>query len=823
MKTWHSLLVFLSVVSAAASSAWSAEPKLTAKGVEFFESKIRPVLLQRCYACHSANAKEVKGELLLDTRDALRKGGESGAAVVPGDVEESLLIQAIKHETYEMPPGEKLPDNVIADFEKWIEMGAPDPRTKSDAKKRLSLADARKFWSFQPVKRIAVPKATDSSWPHSDIDRFVFARLQEKQLTPIADADRYTLLRRLSFDLTGLPPTPEEIQGFLSDQSSDAVEKVVDRLLDSPQFGERWGRYWLDAARYGESSGKERNVAYPYAWRYRDYVIDSFNADKPYNRFVLEQVAGDLLPAKSAEERNANLIATGFLALGTKSLNERKKEQFRADVADEQIDVVARTVVGITVACARCHDHKFDPIAQTDYYAMAGVFLSTDVLSGVEAGNNKKGYNGEFAYLTSEHSKASPKHTPEELAKLEGLQKEIAELQGQLQVAAVRFKAGKEKNADRLKKNVQRTKKRLDAAIAEREALQTKTPQGDQPVMAVRDAKEPRDANVYIRGEIDQPGPVVPRGIPVVLAVGRAPRFDTNQSGRMQLAHWLASKENPLTARVMANRIWSHLFGRGIVESVDNFGALGDQPTHPELLDYLASRFVEKGWSVKKLIREIVLSRTYQLSSNHHEANYAIDGDNRYLWRMSRRRLEAEAIRDAMLAASGRLDLTRPEGSPVMQLAGGEIGRGKNASKLPMESLHRSVYLPLIRGAVPESLSVFDAADPSLPVGQREVTTVATQALFLMNSSVVIENCQAIAKRLLEDGSMDDRRRTERLFKLCLSRLPASDEIAQAQNYLQQYDSLVAGKVASPDERRLAAWSSLAQTLFATGEFRYVY
>lgn len=823
MKT-STVLVLLALLGVSAPSL-AVEPKLTAKGVEFFESKIRPVLLARCYSCHSANAKEVKAGLLLDTRDGIRQGGESGPAVVPGDVGESLLIQAIKHETYEMPPGDKLADNVIDDFEKWIEMGAPDPRVKSDAKKKVSLSDARKFWSFQPVRKHAPPRVNNATWPRSDIDRFVLAKLEEKQLKPVGDADRITLLRRLSFDLTGLPPTPEQISAFMSDSSSAAVETTVDRLLESPQFGERWGRHWLDAARYGESTGKERNVAYPYAWRYRDYVIDSFNADKPYNRFLQEQIAGDLLAYKTSDEHNTNMVATGFLAIGTKSLNERKKPQFQADVADEQIDVVTRAMLGVTVACARCHDHKFDPFPQTDYYALAGVFRSTEVLAGVAQGNNKQGYKGEYAYLMPANApKGQVKLTSEEQEKLKQFQSELAVVRTRLAAADARLKLPvAKKDPAKLKKGIERGKQRIKQLTAEIADLEDKTPTSNEPVMAVRDIRSPADVAVNLRGEVDQLGPVVPRGIPVVLATGRSPRFDTQQSGRMQLANWIASKDNPLTARVMVNRVWSHLFGRGLVASVDNFGTLGDEPSHPELLDHLAARFVEQGWSVKKLIREMVLSRTYQLSSDHNEHNYGIDGDNRYLWRMSRRRLEAEAIRDALLAASGKLELQRPDASPVMKLAGGEIGRGKNAARVSGDTNHRSIYLPLIRGAVPDSLSVFDVADPSLSVGQREVTTVATQALFLMNSPFVIENCQATAKRVLADGSMDERRRLQLLFELCLSRPPTSDELAHAQRYLKQFDSLTSGKVPSENERRIAAWASLAQSLFATGEFRYVY
>lgn len=798
--------------------------KLTAKGVEFFESKIRPVLMQRCYSCHSAQSKEVKGGLLLDTRDGLRKGGEGGAAVIPGDIEESLLIQAIKHETYEMPPGDKLPDNVISDFEEWVRMGAPDPRVgKAAGSKKLSLADARSFWAFRKPAQASPPAVKDSSWPKSDIDRFVLAKLESKDLHPVKDANRETLVRRAYFDLIGLPPSPEQIDAFLKDTSPEAYSKLIDQLLESPQFGERWGRHWLDVARFGESSGKERNVPYPYAWRYRDYVIASFNKDKPYDRFLREQVAGDLLQSSSPSERNENLIATGFLAIGTKSLNERNREQYYMDQADEQIDVTTRVALGMTVSCARCHDHKFDPISQSDYYAVAGIFRSTEVLSGVQAGNNKTGYEGRYGSMES--TDAKPKHTPEQQAEIERVATELKEVRARRQ-ALSNLKPGSVKGKGKGAKKLEEAAERIDKRIASLEQ-QLKEAKGQvattgEPIMAVRDSANPANCRINIRGEVKDLGDEVPRGIPVVLAFDRNAKFDTDHSGRTQFATWLVSRDNPLTARVMANRIWAHLFGRGIVESVDNFGTLGDEPSHPELLDHLAIRFMNLNWSVKKTIKEIMLSRTYQMSSEHQQPGYAADPDNRLLWRMNRRRLEAEAIRDSILAVAGKLNLYAPEGSLVKDNGSTEIGRRRGSEMPDFSSFsHRSVYLPFVRGKVPDMLSVFDAADPSLVVGQRDVTTVATQALFMMNSPLVIEQSTQAAKRVLFVAESDDDR-LQYAFRLILGHVPSSEQRQHSLAYVKELEKL-AGDGASAEAKRLTAWSSLCQTLIASAEFRYVY
>ncbi|HEX4149481.1 MAG TPA: DUF1549 domain-containing protein [Pirellulales bacterium] len=818
-------------LTAAALAADKPDPRSAAKqsrptkaGGDFFEQKIRPVLVEKCYQCHSSTKGKPKGGLALDTHEGLRKGGETGAILVAGDPESSLLVEALRYEGLEMPPKEKLPDELVANFAEWIRMGAPDPRKPNDSAKKLSREAAAGFWAYQPPQRARLPAVRNSAWPKNDVDRFILAVLETKNLKPVAEADRYTLLRRLSFDLTGLPPTPEDIAAFQSDSSPQAVERVVDRLLASPQFGERWGRHWLDVARYGESTGKERNYPFSHAWRYRDWVIDAVNADKPYDRFITEQIAGDLLPASTPEEKNAQLIATGFLALGPKSLNERDAELYLMDQVDDQIDVVCRTVLATTVGCARCHDHKFDPIPTADYYALAGIFRSSEVLAGVAPGKNKR-YSGQLMPLVSAGASTTariavadePVSAPDDRS---------ARLLQQAKAAKAELKQlraeGEEKNAERIRK----LEKALDHA---REKLQKSEnssgpSQDDIPAselaMGVRDRAEPADCQICIRGEVGDRGTTVPRGFASVLTRNSKVKINPGQSGRLELAEWLTERSNPLTARVMANRIWYHLLGEGLVESLDNFGALGETPTHPALLDALALYLMDHGWSVKQTVRFVVLSRTYQLSSAHDEANYAVDPANQMMWRANRRRLDAEAIRDAALAASGRLDLNRPTGSMIGTLAGKEIGRKVSIDEAAAEMAPcRSIYLPLARNSVPEMLAVFDVADPSLVVGQRDVTTVATQALFLMNSKFILDQCGRMARQLWQAEPSNTEARIDRAYRAILSRSPSAAEQKRAARFLNDAAALAADKTTSD----MTAWSGFCQVLFASAEFRYLY
>ncbi len=569
---------------------------ITPEQVKFFETKIRPVLATKCAECHASGAKKIKAGLLVDSREGLLKGGDTGPAVVPGNLDESLLITAIgyKDDSLQMPPRGKLPEEVIADFETWVKMGAPDPRTSSptgsSANRGVDLDKARQFWAFQPPKAVQPPQVKDASWPRSDIDRFVLAALETKGLKPVADADRHALIRRVSFDLIGLPPTPDEVNAFVADRSADAFAKVVDRLLASPRFGERWGRHWLDVARYAESSGKA-NMIYSQAWRYRDWVIAAFNADKPYDQFVREQVAGDLLPSKTEKKRAEQVIATGFLAIGSKIHNTQNRKQFQVDLADEQIEATSHAFLGLTIACARCHDHKFDPIAQRDYYALSGIFQSTQTRYGTLPGLIQNANPSPLIEISSEAKlpSALPTITPARRADME------------TQLASL-IKARDALTPD---ENFSPKGFQLRTRLAMLQfRLASYRPDGTPRTYAMGAVErfEPQDSPLYVRGELENPGEVVPRGLIPALG-GETPSISSG-SGRLDLAQWLASRENPLTARVMVNRIWLHLFGQGLVPTPDNFGVAGRPPSHPELLDTLAVSFMDQGWSVKAMVRQ---------------------------------------------------------------------------------------------------------------------------------------------------------------------------------------------------------------------------
>jgi hypothetical protein len=828
----------------------AAVPKPSAEDLDFFEKKIRPVLVDRCYKCHSAQAQSVKGGLLLDTREGIRRGGESGHAVVPGDPENSLLLSAIRHESFEMPPDGKLPEAVIRDFELWIRRGAADPRDGSPAtiRREIDIEQGRQFWAFQPPRDVPPPQVANKNWPLTPVDQFVLSAMEAQGLQPVAPAEPRSLVRRLYFDLIGLPPTAEDVEAFAANPSPAALRALVDRLLQSPQFGERWGRHWLDVVRYGESNGRDRNFYYAEAWRYRDYVIASFNADKPLDQFIREQIAGDLLEGDPAS-RAERLIATGFLAIGPKSLNERNREAFLLDMIDEQIDVTTRAFMALTVACARCHDHKFDPIPTRDYYALAGIFRSTQTHYGVGTARNNRQPSKLLALPASD--------SPQLQAQREQLQQQLLAAQEQLaQLQARRGpaassgdeppprpnKANQKKKAQQQKgqqepaqrpapaaqpESIQNSPQaaQIDALQQQIAALRSQLNDLDQALqpagacMGVEDGV-PTDSPIYVRGEVGNRGPVVPRGM-VSVVTRELPAIPQGASGRLQLAQWIASPDNPLTARVFVNRVWHHLFGQGLVATVDNFGQTGERPSHPELLDYLARRFVADGWSVKRLIRELVLSRTYQLSTAHHQANAQIDPGNRYLWRMPPRRLDAESLRDAMLAASGQLESTPPRRSLLRLAPDTEINRVQESGSDPQADRYRSVYLPLDRVFVHDMLQVFDVADPSLVVGQRDVTTVPAQALYLMNSPFVLQQAGHMAARLLAHERLDDTVRANLAYRIALSRDATSVELQRAiafvhsiQENLQREDSAAQG--------RTAAWTALCQALFASAEFRYL-
>ena len=795
-------------------------------GAEFFEAKIRPVLAKNCYACHSSAVKTPMGGLFLDTKNGMLKGGTNGPAIVPGKPEESALIKAIRYEGRKMPPSGQLSESIIADFEKWVAMGAPDPRESAAAAWKpsgIDLEKGRKYWAFQPPQKPPVPKVRNSKWSSQPIDRFLLARMEQKHLTPVADADRATWLRRVTLDLTGLPDTPAELDAFLKDRSKDAYAKIVDRLLASERFGERWGRHWLDVARYAESVGRGRNYAFPMAWRYRNYVIDALNRDKPYDQFVREQLAGDLLPASTDKQRNEQLTATGFLSLGSHDLIEINPAVFRMDVVDEQINATTRTFMALTVGCARCHDHKFDPIPTTDYYAMAGIFKSTEMLSGLQRRprDNISYFNPELLAKVTygpDDPRPTPSLTPEQQDKWNELEKEhrdmLANPRKYMQEAAA---GGPAPNGGK-KKAALNPNQRLRQFSARLLFEMDKLPLDPELVMAVRDSKQPADCEVHIRGDVQDLGPKVPRGVvQVVSRPGEKAEIGAGESGRLELAQWLTRRDHPLTARVAVNRIWMHLFGRGIVPTVDNFGKMGEQPSNQALLDYLAVRFMDQGWSVKKMIREIVLTRAYRLSTAYNARNGKVDPDNVLLWRMNRQRLEVEAIRDSLLMVSGQLDLTPPVASPVLKFSRGiDIGRGRGSvpRDYAAEMRCRSVYVPVVRNYLPAMYETFDFPEPSETKGRREVTTVPTQALFLMNSQFVREQANQAAEKLLKAGETSEQERIVKVYREVLGRAPTAEEMKRSAEYLKS-----ASAAAGPEDK--AAWSHLYQALFASAEFRY--
>ena len=819
----------LAILPPSAPSRSEAEEATQARdsaGLALFESKIRPVLVENCYKCHSAESGKTEGGLAIDSRLGIRAGGDRGPAVVPGNLERSLLLTAISYADpdLQMPPKkERLPASVIADVRRWIKMGAPDPReTSVPPRPALGIDAGRKFWAFRKPIGHAPPEVRDPAWAKSDIDRFVLAKLESAGLAPSADAEPTTLLRRLHFDLVGLPPSLSELQQFVQEIEKHGLDaalvRAVDSLLASDQFGERWGRHWLDVARFAESSGKEANISFPYAWRYRDYVIDCVNADVPFDRFLIEQIAGDLLPYESDAERARLLIATGFLALGPKNLDEANAFQFVADVIDEQIDTVTRGVNASSVACARCHDHKFDPFSMQDYYALAGVFASTKTYFGtaVSPANRVGGDPLVLPHVEGQKilHKAIPAKRVEQLkTQLAALKKKEVEGRAAVQRA---IKAGEDPSGIFTLRDALRIFWRSGAIEGQLEKVDS----SGQPLplaMGVSDREQILDAPLLERGDITRAGDPVPRGFPRVVSLRQSVQIPSKQSGRLELAQWLTQPDHPLTARVMVNRVWHHLFGIGIVRTVDNFGVTGELPRHPKLLDHLTVRFVDNGWSVKQLVREIVLSRTYRQASTYTKTAFQLDPDNRLLWRAAKRRLDAESIRDAMLAVSGDLDTKRPVGSLVGRVIGDRpislIGLDRRIPADLDASLHRSVYLPVLRDRLPDVLDLFDFAEPSLVTGARETTNVPVQALYLMNSQFVQARAASLAGRLRReaDTRVDQVRRS---FVLCFSREPDSDELVTAEAF---FDTRL---TSSEDPQQVLV--SYCQALLSTAEFRNV-
>ncbi|MDQ2898508.1 MAG: PSD1 and planctomycete cytochrome C domain-containing protein [Acidobacteriota bacterium] len=901
--------------------------------IEYFEKNVRPVLVKNCQGCH--NSKLKSASLDLSSAAGFMAGSQSGPIVLKDQPESSRLLKVIGYEdSPKMPPTGKLKPEEIADLTAWVKMGAPWPGADqaaailppAPAKKEFT-PEQKAFWAFQPVKDYAPPKVADAKWARTPVDRFILAKLEEKGLKPAPPADKMTLLRRATFDLTGLPPTEQEIGSFLADQSPRAFEKVVDRLLASPRYGERWGRHWLDVSRYADSTGNDEDHRYPYAWRYRDYVIQSFNDDLPYNQFVREQVAGDLLPSKDFNARG--IVATGFLALGQKALAQVDKTKMLYDVYDEQVDVTSKAILGLTMACARCHDHKFDPILTKDYYSMVGIFANTKDFKNAKVGVAQLLYRPlvpqpEYdKYLASQaeiglkklaieevadvelaaHSKqmasnvadymlaarqvyvdhadaadfASRKHLDEPtLGKWVKLLKPSPEsrpyldewhaatfdtLPATAQAYQKRFQDGLEEFGKALAKARDGERKKLDAtetvnldkpklegnkdaffnavengpfkvADKEREKLfsaearervaqmkakveELKKSGVPEPDMADAVTEgDPVEQKVLLRGDYHNGGEDAPKSVPAILMkAAPAPEHFTG-SGRLELADWFTRPDNPLTARVMVNRIWLGHFGEGIVATPDNFGRMGARPTHPELLDYLSKRFIEGGWSVKKMHRMMMLSNAYQMSTEGDAKSYEKDPEDNLISRFQRQRLDVEEIRDGMLAIDGTLDCTM---GGTLQTGFGTDSENSEGrlSMNPAKIKRRTVYLPLRRANLPTLLNLFDFGDATTETGKRSLTNVAPQALFMMNSEFVFERSKNVAQSLLADSKLSDKRRLEELYVRTLNRRPAPAEMDSAFTYMEKFKQ----KFHAPD---LEAWESFSHILLTSNEFVYL-
>ena len=1088
------------------------------QGADFFEKQVRPLLAENCYACHSSSSQPVMGELKLDSEASFRRGGSRGELIAPGNLEKSLLITAISHrdERLRMPPTGRLPDRDIATLTTWVKLGAPWGALVESSERGENASWDGSLWAFQAPQDPPIPEVKDGQWVKSPLDAFILAELEAKGLRPAPPAGKRTLIRRATFDLIGLPPAPEEIQAFLADDSPGAFAHLVERLLTSPRYGERWGRHWLDVARYADSNGLDENLVFKNAYRYRDYVIDAFNDDKPFDRFIHEQLAGDLLDGPRDEatvyERQ---IATGFLSLGGKMLAEDDPVKMEMDIIDEQIDTVGRAFMGLTLGCARCHDHKFDPITAADYYSLAGIFKSSKTMENfkvvakwheyvlapeedrkrLEAHEQKikakqkqirglsrpadrriadeaRGKAGAYLLTSTELLKqqaiglrsvvedsgaangpdvvakkgtdfsrgnADPgfKKDPDDPRVLVGTdqapyfveydialprdghhQLELRDASAQSHTLDVvingelvragapaernrvsspdpnqwtvigifRFQQGKNtirlevderfpyfaelavaphrlpdgagiprnrtrlaaerglnrdillrwaerlraskgapasvlyswhafgtpdydslsewvspvaalfegvrpstreelatfyhelferagrawktlhpealldddpededeetkkgekdeeaKLADpalealrqllyekygpfRVPGNSERyyapeTRAEIERLKEELEALKEATPEFPR-AMGVTEG-EIGDLAVHLRGSHLSLGEVVPRQFPRVLASASHKPIGDKHSGRLELARWLTRDGHPLTSRVMVNRIWRWHFGRGIVPSTDNFGRLGQRPANQALLDWLARRFIEEKWSIKAMHRLIMLSSSYQMSTAFDEKAAQLDPENKLLWRMNRRRLEAEAIRDAIMTVGEGLDLTK--GGSMLPLKDREyVTTSRNRDPTDYDVTRRAVYLPVVRSALYDVFQAFDFSDPSVPNGNRQPTVVSPQALFMMNGSIVLTQTRNMAARLLGQIQLDDSGRIRQAYETTLGRLPTATEIDWALSFIARVGAQLNNHEPDAGKLRLRSWQLLCQTLVASNEFLYL-
>ena len=807
-------------------------------GVALFESRVRPLLVRHCYACHSARAKPLRGGLRLDHAAGWRRGGKSGPAIVPGDADQSALIRAVRYRGAErkMPPAGKLSPGEIAALVEWVERGAPDPRIEGPAVVTTppppEAEQARQFWSFQTVTPVAVPSPVGEWKPRVPLDRFIGQRIVDAGLQPARRASETVLLRRASFDLTGLPPTPPQLQEFIADGSPDAFARVVDRLLASPGYGERWGSRWLDVVRYADSNGLDENRAYVNAFRYRDYVIAAWNQDKPFDQFVREQLAGDLLPLPPAGHADATAaqvwrvavqsertVATGFLALGPKGLREVDGTKMELDIIDDQVTVVGSALMGLTLQCARCHDHKFDPLPTADYYALAGIFKSTRTMERIVDARGK----GNGFWLEQEVAlDAAAAVTYRQLKRLHdarmapierALPAQVLEI---LRVEAAQRSPPQKQALAAFQEADSAQTQRVEQWIALAAAAPTPVPSGR--AMSVTEGKA-QNVQVHLRGSPLQLGEEVPRGVPRVLRGATPLTIPPGASGRLELARWLTDPRHPLTARVIVNRLWQGHFGAGLVRTPDNFGWLGDRPTHPRLLDWLAGRLIAGGWSLKRAHRSMMLSATYQMSTLTDPVGERIDPQNRLRWRFRRRRLDAEEVRDALLFVGGNLE--RQMGGSLLELEPRQyVNDAKTGAHLVgYDNRRRSIYQPVIRNKVYELFRVFDFPNPSLVTGRRSSTTVSPQALWLMNSELVLSVARRVADRLSREAGGSATARIDLAYRSLYGRPPTEGEVAAALGYLDRYPAERPDAAASSAGR---AWFSLCQALLLANEFLYI-
>ncbi len=733
-------------------------PSLPAEQAEFFEKRIRPVLAEHCFECHGP--KKQQSGLRLDSLAALLRGTDEGAIVVKGEPEKSPLIRALRYQGEpRMPPKGKLPDAIISDLTAWVKMGLPWPDATPNVAQAKHAGDWKSHWAFQPVRHPQLPKVKSAAWGRTPIDRFILAALEERHIRPNPPADRRTLLRRASYDLIGLPPSADEIAAFEADKSPDAFAKVVDRLLASPRYGERWGRHWLDVARYADTKGyvfgEERR--YPYAYTYRDYVIRAFNEDLPYDQFILEQLAADRLAVSAPHRDPRAQAAMGYLTLGRRFLNNVH------DIIDDRIDVVGRGLMGMTVGCARCHDHKYDPIPTADYYSLYGVFASSVEPKDLPL-------------------VAQPERTPAYLA----FDKELKSLQA----AVAKYR---EEHAAELAAGNRKFRDGLRALQKKVDAFQATSPVAPPRAMVLNDAPAPLEPVVFVRGNPKNPGASVPRQFLGVLTNGERKPFQDG-SGRLELARAIASRDNPLTARVLVNRLWLFHFGAGLVTTPSDFGLRSEPPSHPELLDYLAARFMDEGWSIKKMHRLIMLSSVYQQSSADQEAGRRLDPENRLWWRYPRRRLDFEALRDSLLFVAGKLD--GKMGGPAVDITAAPF------------SGRRTVYAFIERQNLPGMFRTFDFASPDTTSPLRHETTVPQQALFLLNNPFVLEQAQNVLRRPEMTNTRETGARIIELYSVILARLPQEDELRLAEQFL----------IGANED----SWRQYAQVLLLANEFAFL-